>query len=173
MLEDMPKNLAKAELLTINQMRDEVMDLKFSKKSKKIRKKIIGTTVHRRMYAGFEAARRAKEKLEGVKKPTADTTAALEGYNRIGRSRERKALCFRTMETVEALEYFHAELFNFRRGHGLANSLFNGFKLYNGMTSGVKPDVLRVRDERYRQQFSSSLSDNIESEIMKMVEAVT
>ncbi|MHA1912601.1 MAG: hypothetical protein ACTSYA_13020 [Candidatus Kariarchaeaceae archaeon] len=46
------------------------------------------------------------------------TTAVLEGYNRIMRTRERIALCFRSLETVKAVAYIQADYHNLKLGAG-------------------------------------------------------
>jgi len=58
---------------------------------------------HRAFYAANEAAEIARLRMEGKNPYMKKTTAMLEGNNRVMRTRERKALCFRSLEQVDAL----------------------------------------------------------------------
>ena len=58
---------------------------------------------HRAFYAANEVAEIARLKREGKNPFLEKTTAMLEGNNRVMRTRERKALCFRSLKQVEAL----------------------------------------------------------------------
>ena len=65
--------------------------------------KIMLAYRHRAFYTATEAAEIAQLKREGKNPYLEKTTAMLEGNNRVMRGRERKALCFRALRSVEGL----------------------------------------------------------------------
>ena len=87
------------------------------------------------------------------------TTGKLEGYNRLTRCRERKALCFRSIDTVEALAHLNAEFYNYRRGHGLVETPFTGFNQIDVSKIGLRDRSITIRKKKYGQQISRKISE--------------
>ena len=146
------------EINEANKMRDEYLKNKYSAENGKTLQQIYLAYIRRMQYCVYEVAERVnlmklgKYSFENALKEEL-TTGKLEGYNRLSRNRERKALCFRTIETVEALAYLNAEFFNYRRGHGIADTAFSNFEQINIENIGSNQRELTIRSKKYNQQF--------------------
>jgi len=154
------KKTAWQELSLANEaIEEKIIEMGYSKDDLKIRKKIHGAFIHRRLYAGIETAEYARLKELGLhKKVNQRTTAKVEGYHRTLRSRERRALCYRTFEFVETIANINAELYNYKRNHGVDKSPFDGFKIITkNMPENTSERDITYRSEKYKQQRSHSL----------------
>ncbi len=82
---------------------------------------------HRAFYAANEVAEVARLKMEGKNPFLEKTTAMLEGNNRVMRTRERKALCFRSLKQVNAFYGLYTMYHNtVGTGHGRPYALSGG-----------------------------------------------
>lgn len=163
------KKTGKIEIEEVNKMRDRDMESKYGEEVIKVREKIHKAIMHRRFYCGFEAAERMKHCIS--KNITIEqslqlelTTGKLEGYNRLMRNRERKALCFRSIETVGALSHLFSEFYNHRRGHGIVETPFIGFHQIDTKRIGTQHHPITIRSERYKQQFSRNITELLHCE---------
>lgn len=156
------KEIAWQELSLANKIIEEkIIEMGYAEKDLKTRTKIHEAYIQRRVYTGIEAADYAKLKELGLeKKIEQKTTAKVEGYHRTLRSRERRALCYRTFSFVKTIAHINAELYNYKRGHGIRESPFNGFKInYQNMQNKSSERNITYRSEKYKQQRSYSLED--------------
>lgn len=145
---------------------------------------------HRMVYAGHEAAEVARLKELGYDPWQEKTTAKLEGNNRVMRTRERKALCFRSPEMVKALYGLYGLYHNtvgVGKGciyelkgvekPGEAENLFYAFEgrrsggkqTEGGRRVGLEGDEgvpIKVRERKYRQERSKQITQLNMSEVV-------
>jgi len=132
-------------------------------------------TLQRRIYVGQEAAQVAKSKVDGgipLEKPL--TSSKIEGWNRVHRSRERKMLCYRSLQSFYSLIGLLGLLHNMlgvgrgciysRLGLSIPSSPWNPFinfppmiKTVNELSVNVDTPF-RQRQTKFRQQHSTLLS---------------
>lgn len=157
------------EVSLANEAIDEKLDLLgYSQERMELRQKIHEAYLHRRLYAAMEAAEYAKLKVIGLEEVIDQrTTAKVEGYHRTVRSRERRALCYRTVEFTQAVAQINAEFYNYKRGHGTEESPFEGFRLKKRIKgSEAMNRHITIRGERYKQQRSYSLQNATSNHVM-------
>jgi len=164
-------------VLTNEAIEERIIEMGYSEKKQKIRRKIHEAFIQRRLYAGIEAADYARLKELGLEeKVKQKTTAKVEGYHRTMRSRERRALCYRTVEFVETVAQINAEFYNYKRGHGVDEGPFNGFKSFKSFKIKLpnlqeEPSKRHItyRSEKYKQQRSHSLELPINDQMFTSV----
>lgn len=129
---------------------------------------------HRAFYAANEAAEMARLKRDGKNPFLEKTTAMLEGNNRVMRTRERKALCFRALKSVEAL-YGLYTLYHNTVGTGYGSpymlsggamplaqhNLFARFLVRQKSKNRKSETPIRVREIKYHQNFTQELNSVI------------
>ena len=166
------KKTGLTEIDEVNKMRDEYLKNKYSGENGKTLQQIYQAYVRRIENCANEMAERVnlmklrKYSFENALKEEL-TTGKLEGFNRLSRNRERKALCFRTIKTVEALAYLNAEFFNYRRGHGIPDTAFSNFNQINIEKIGSNQRELTIRTKKYNQQFTHQIKN---SQITPMIQ---
>ncbi|MCY3415150.1 MAG: ISL3 family transposase, partial [Candidatus Heimdallarchaeota archaeon] len=155
------KKTAWQELALANEAIEERMEeMGYTEDNLKVRRKIHEAFIHRRLYSGIEAAEYARLKSQNLhEKVKQRTTGKVEGYHRPVRSRERRALCFRTHEFVRAISIINAEFYNFKRNHGIKDTPFAGFRIssQNFEEEVVERDIT-FRSEKYKQQRTHSIA---------------
>lgn len=131
-------------------------------------------TLQRRIYVGQEAAQLAKSKMDDqdpLEKPL--TSSKIEGWNRVHRSRERKMLCYRSLQSFYSIIGLLGLLHNMvgvgrgciysRLGLSIPSSPWNPFlnfppiiKTENELSVN-KDTPFRQRETKFRQQHSTLL----------------
>lgn len=157
------------EVSLANEAIDEKLDLLgYSEEKMELRQKIHEAYLHRRLYAAMEAAEYARLKELGLEEVIDQrTTAKVEGYHRTVRSRERRALCYRTVEFAQAVAQINAEFYNYKRGHGIKESPFEGFRLKKQIKAYENVNRhITIRSEKYKQQRSYSLQNATSNQVM-------
>ncbi|MHA1268055.1 MAG: hypothetical protein ACTSRS_22745 [Candidatus Helarchaeota archaeon] len=126
---------------------------------------------HRAFYAANEAAEIARLKREGKNPYLEKTTAMLEGNNRVMRTRERKALCFRALKSVEAL-YGLYTLYHNTVGTGYGSpyvlsggsippaqeNIFARFLVRKKSKNRKSETPIRLREVKYNQNFTQEIN---------------
>lgn len=126
---------------------------------------------HRALYAATEAAEIAQLKREGKNPYLEKTTAMLEGNNRVMRGRERKALCFRALKSVDALYGLYTMYHNtVGTGYGSPyvlggasvpppkENIFARFLVRKKAKKSKSATPIRVRERKYNQNFTKEIN---------------
>jgi len=125
---------------------------------------------HRAFYAANEAAEVARLKQEGKDPALEKTTAMLEGNNRVMRTRERKALCFRAVKSVDALYGLYA-LYHNTVGTGFGSpyvlsgavvplpseNIFSRFLVRKKAKKSESGTPIRLRERKYNQNLTEEI----------------
>lgn len=152
------------EIAEVNKMMNTDLENKYSGKNGEIKNAICRAYIHRRQYCGNEVVERINlmnQRGYSFEEAMNEelTTGKLEGFNRISRNRERKALCWRSERMVEAIAYLNAELYNTKRGHGITETPFMAYNQLYIPNIGNKTREITIRSRKYSQQFTHQIKN--------------
>ena len=150
---------------------------------KKLKKhlKILLAYRHRAFYAANEVAEISRLKSEGKNPYLEKTTAMLEGNNRVMRTRERKALSFKSRSTVKAL-YGLYTLYHNTVGTGYGSpyvlsgasipspkeNIFSRFLIKKKSKKSESGTPIRLKERKYNQYITKEVN-YLNSPLVNMV----